>query len=449
MKEKMPASVLIAAEKLKTAGFQAWVVGGAVRDILLGRIPPDFDMATDAHPEDMLKVFPRVIPTGIKHGTVTIPGDPFIEITTFRRDGVYEDARRPKTVEWTKSIEEDLARRDFTMGAMAYEIDSNTFLDPYGGLKDLKRGRLRAVGEPVIRFREDALRMMRAARFASTHLFRPGKEILVAIQENSDLIKMVAWERIGDEFRKLMAGRRPSLGIEILRRGNLLSHVLPELNDAYGVPQNEYHLFDVYWHTLIATDEAPAGNLAVRFGALLHDIAKPLTRVVREDQSGHATFYNHEVLGVKLTRRILRRLCYGKDFAHQVLDLVRHHMFHYTDEWTDSAVRRFLKKVGPTMLPDLFLLREADRAGNGKRAAESRSITDLKAHIERVMNDDTALSIDHLAIGGQEIMDELGLSPGPAIGKLLNAALDAVIEDPDLNNRDKLVEFIRSKSKGS
>jgi len=446
---------------LKDNGFQCYVVGGIVRDFLLYKTIDDdseWDLATDAKPEEIFQIFSKkrikVIPIGIKHGTVAvIYKDKTYEITTFRIDKEYKDGRHPSEVVFTSSIEEDLARRDFTINAMAIDIIDGKFVDPFGGINDLKNKIIRAVGDPDIRFSEDGLRLMRACRFATKLEFTIEEKTLEAMKRNKDKIKNVSAERIRDELIKMLLAKKTSIGIEYMRISGLLEIVLPELNGCYGISQNIYHKYDVYTHSLITCDTV--GKLLantndkkriyrLKLAGLLHDIAKPVTKnEIIENGIEYSTFYNHEVVGAGITKKIMKRLRFSNDDIEYVTRLVRHHMFYYTDEWTDSAVRRFMRNVGLDLLDDLFILREADRIGSGKRQPGSVSIEKLKARIQKIIEEENAISLKDIKVNGHDIMNELGISPGPMVGKILNSLLQMVIEDPSLNEKEKLLTLAR------
>jgi len=449
------------AKMLKDKGFQCYIVGGIVRDLLLYKSINDdaeWDITTDAKPEEIVEIFSKkrikVIPTGIKHGTVTvIYKGKMYEITTFRIDKDYKDGRHPSEVIFTSSIEEDLSRRDFTINAMAIDIIDEKFIDPFGGMSDLEKNIIRAVGNPEVRFYEDGLRLMRACRFAAKLDFTIEEKTLEAIKKNKENLKRVSIERIRDELIKMLIAKRTSVGIEYMRISGLLDIVLPELSNCYGVSQNIYHKYDVYTHSLITSDAVSKilGDVndkkriyRLKLAGLLHDIAKPITKnEVIDNGVDHSTFYNHEVIGASITKRIMRRLRFSNDDIEYVTRLVRHHMFYYTEEWTDSAVRRFMRNIGLDLLDDLFVLREADRIGSGKRQPGSVSISKLKARIQKIIEEENAISLKDLKINGYDIMNELGIKPGPTIGKILNSLLQIVIDDPSQNEKEKLLSLAK------
>ncbi len=425
---------------LNAAGFEAWLVGGSVRDRLIGREGSDHDVATNARPEQVMEIFDRVVATGLRHGTVTVlvDGHP-VEVTTFRTEGDYTDARRPDSVNYVETMEEDLGRRDFTMNAMAFEPTGPRFLDPYDGLSDLRRGRIRAVGEALTRFREDGLRPFRAARFAAMLGFEPDPAVVRAIGGALGEASRVAPERIREELNRLLLAPRPSAGIEILRESGLLAVVIPELLEGYGVTQNRYHAFDVYGHTLAVLDHA-VPRLEVRLAALFHDIAKPRTKVV---VNGDGTFYNHQHVGAGMTRNIMTRLRYSNDLIETVTRLVDNHMFHYQPEWSDAAVRRFLRKIGPDLVADLFDLRIADSQGHGTAEGFPANLDALAERVNAELEKGSALSVSDLALNGGDVMRLLGMDPGPGVGEVLRFLLEKVTDDPGLNTPEGLEPLVQ------
>jgi tRNA nucleotidyltransferase (CCA-adding enzyme) len=430
-------------EALQAAGHEAWLVGGTVRDLLAGRSPGDPDVATSALPEQVVALFPRAIPTGIRHGTVTVMvGTVPVEITTFRVDEDYTDSRRPDAVTFVRSIDEDLKRRDFTINAMAWDPFGGRFLDLCGGMEDLEKGILRTVGEAAARFREDGLRPFRAVRFAVTLEFDIDPATLEAIPGALPQAARVAPERVRDELNRMLGGETPSRGFELMRTTGLLALVIPEILEGYGVYQNRYHAYDVYYHTLAVLDAAPADKLAVRLAALLHDIGKPRTKVVVD---GEGTFYSHQHVGSAMAREILTRLRYSREMVETVSLLVDQHMFHYQDEWSDAAVRRFIRRVGVEHVADLFDLRLADTLGNGLRPMFSEHLDRLKARVDAELESGSALSVRDLALGGNDVMKALNLPPGPEVGRALEYLLEKVIENPELNERAALLQLLERK----
>ena len=440
--QRVPPPILTLVRKLQESGQEAYLVGGCVRDLLRGTDVSDWDIATSARPEEVLHIFTRAVPTGLAHGTVTVPTEAGpCEITTFRVESAYTDARRPDRVTFVREIEPDLERRDFTVNAMAWDPLNRREVDPCGGRRDLAKRILRAVGDPVERFREDGLRPVRAARFAATLEFDLESGTAGALGEAKEQVARVAPERIRDELMKMLGAPRPSRGFEVLRRSGLLPIVLPELAATIAVPQNRYHAYDVYFHTLYTVDAAPADKPVVRLAALFHDLGKPGTRAEREN--GEATFYNHQFEGAKIAIAALTRLRFSRETTDLVAHLVEHHMFDYRSEWTDAAVRRFVQKVRPENIADLFDLRIADNIGNGTKTGFPHYLEELRERIDAILVARQALSLRDLRIGGEDVMRVLGIPPGPKVGEVLEQLLEEVVEDPERNDRARLLQRVR------
>ncbi len=421
------------------SGFECYLIGGCVRDLMLGYEIYDYDFATNARPEQVMKMFRRVIPTGIKHGTVTVlVKDMEFEVTTFRADGTYLDGRRPEQVHYAGSLDEDVMRRDFTINGMAYDFKKEEVIDHVGGLDDLNKGIIRTIGNPIDRFSEDGLRTFRACRFAAKLGFTIEEKTFEAISETLNVSAMVSAERVREELMKLLTSTRPSIGIEYMRRSGLLNLWLPELDSCYEIGQNKFHVHDIYYHSLYSCDAAPADKPLIRLSALLHDIGKVNTRRIGDD--GDYTFYNHEVIGARQVRKILKRLKFSNTECETVNNLVINHMFHYTDDWSDGAVRRFMRKVGVENIPDLFILREADRIGNGSRTGLPEPIMKLQKRIDKVIEAENAITVRDLNIDGNILMKRFDLSPGPMIGKILHELLEIVLDHPDMNTEEILLE---------
>ena len=414
------------------------LVGGSVRDVMLGREAHGvFDVGTDRLPTEVLAMFPRVEPLGLAHGTVLILHDGLrIECTTFRREGAYDDARHPGHVEFTSEIEADLARRDLTVNAMAFDPAEGRLWDPYAGLGDLEAGMLRAVGDPHARFHEDALRPVRLARLSATLGMTPEPETRAAMAGVRERAAMVAVERVRVELEKLMTAERPSTGWNLLRESGLLELWMPELASGYGVTQNRFHAWDVWDHGLHTCDAAPAEKPVVRWAALLHDIGKTETRVMRE---GEATFYGHDKIGAEQADRLLDRLRFSNDWRERIVLLVREHMFDYRREWSDAAVRRWLRRVGVENVADLFDLRIADAFGSGLRPLMVGGLEALRERVERLLEQSHALQVRDLAVDGADVMRVLGVPPGPEVGRVLSGLLEEVLEDPSRNTRERLL----------
>ncbi|MBN2354362.1 MAG: HD domain-containing protein [Spirochaetales bacterium] len=442
MKIRPPDGVKKISRRLIAHDFQAFLVGGAVRDALLGREVKDYDLATDASPADVLRLFPRVIPTGLKHGTVTIlEGGGQYEVTTFRLEGEYQDRRRPESVTWTSDIVEDLGRRDFTINAMAYDFSTNELLDPFGGKADLDRKIIRAIGDAEERLREDALRILRAVRIASQLEFSIEPATYKALEANAGLLTRISSERVRDEFNKILETGEPSSGLAVLGRLGLIALLLPELEACRGVAQPALHCFDVFTHSLYSCDGAPADNREVRLAALFHDIGKPPTRSA--NQRDEPCFYSHEKTGALMARDILTRLRYPGRVVDKVTHLIRCHMWMYEETWTDAAVRRFVRRVGREHLHDLFLLRRADQYGMCRRPIDPLPLIEFERRIDALLAAAHALSLKDLAVNGDDLMRELRLSEGEAVGVILDFLLESVLDDPALNERERLLTLAR------
>lgn len=442
----IPAPIKEIARILNTEGFQCFLVGGAVRDSIMGFTPKEYDIATNAKPEDVQRIFKYTIPTGIKHGTIlVILYDMHVEITTFRSDGNYSDGRHPDKVEYTASIEDDLPRRDLTINAMAYNISDGNLIDMFDGMKDIKNKIIRSVGNPYERFTEDGLRIMRAIRFATRLNFNIEKETFDAICHSTGMLTSIAYERIREEFNGILISDNPFRGIELLRKTGILALIMPELMQGFGVAQNRFHKYDVYYHILhtiqaVEPLETEELTLLVRLAALFHDIAKPMVQKKVSKQE-EPVYYNHEVVGANVAKKVMRRLKYSNAEIDFVTLLVRQHMFYYQDEWTDGAVRRFMKAVGIENIKPLLKLREADRLGSGNRKdKESKAIPKLLARIDKIIEEENAITVKDLKINGNDLMKEFNLKPGPIVGKILNYLLDLILDEPSLNDKEKLME---------
>jgi len=436
----------------REAGYECFLVGGSVRDLILerhgsartgGRDSGDFDFATNARPEEVRGLFRKVIPTGEKHGTMTVlaGGGLAFEVTTYRADGTYADGRRPEEVRFSDRLEEDVKRRDFTINGLAYDLERDEIIDLVGGLADIEKKIVRTIGNPLERFGEDGLRPYRACRIAAKFDFSIEAETFAAIGKSLETASRVSMERVRDELTKLLAVEKPSIGIEFMRQSGLLDLFLPELSACHGIIQNKYHRYDIYWHSLYSCDFANRREPFIRLAALLHDLGKLPTR--REQADGESTFYNHEVIGARITRRVMKRLKYSNDEITHVSNLVSNHMFHYTDAWTDGAVRRFMRKVGMENLEDLIALRMADRLGNGMRGGMPQPIRELRKRIDRIIEEQNAITVRDLDINGHVIMEEFGIKPGPIIGAILSQLLELVLDSPEMNVRSTLMEKAR------
>jgi len=441
--ELVAPPILAILERLRDGGHRAYLIGGATRELLRGKRIKDWDVGTSATPDEVLELYPGAITTGAKFGTLTIPTDAgHCEVTTFRVESGYADARRPDRVEFVRDLEEDLKRRDFTVNAIAWDPLTGRLVDPHGGLADLEVRILRAVGEPIARFKEDGLRPIRAARFTATLEFEIELRTAEALIEAREEVKRVAPERVQDELMKMLQADEPSRGFEVLRHAGLLDVWFPELQECVAVPQNRYHAYDVYFHTLYTCDAAPAEKPAVRLAALFHDVGKPRTRAERDD--GEATFYNHQFVGAEMAEEAMNRLRFSRDMTGRVVHLVRQHMFDYRPEWSEAAVRRFIRSVGVEHVADLFDLRIADNVGNGTKTGFPHYLEELSARVERILKAEEAITVLDIKIDGEDVMRELGIPPGRPVGEILNRLLEEVLEEPSLNVRERLLERLRA-----
>ena len=493
---KIPQPVLEILKALQEAGFEAYIVGGCVRDLLLGREPKDWDITTNALPEQIQKIFPDSFYENT-FGTVGIKVEPFssnrqdhgpsfvpligtmankkdvIEVTTYRTEFNYSDTRRPDKVIFTESLEEDLKRRDFTMNAIAlrmnqesriknhdkiqkkekvdlipnYELQITNYklTDPFGGVKDIENKVIRAVGDPDERFAEDALRLMRAVRFFAelrTPNTKPDSKnweietsTFEALQKNASIIQKVSWERIGDEFSKIILSDSPSEGVDLLQKASLLKYILPEIEEGIGVGQNLHHIYTVYEHNIRALQTCPSKKLEVRLAAFLHDVGKPRAK---RGEGYNSTFYNHDHIGARMTEKILTRLRLPQKVIKKATLLVDKHLFYYNvGEVTESSVRRLVRSVGLENMPDLMDVRIADRLGSGTPKAKPYKLRHLEYMIDKVSQD--ALSVRMLKVNGGDLMQTLDIKPGPVIGAILDVLLAEVIEDQSLNVKEKLL----------
>lgn len=432
------------AALLKEKNYRAYLVGGCVRDLILNRSPKDWDIATDALPEKIQELFPESVYEN-EFGTVGVKTESddstlkIVEITTFREEGRYTDKRHPDEVKFAKTIEADVSRRDFTINAIALSLEKTpAIVDPYGGSLDLEKKIIRTVGDPRERFEEDALRLMRAVRFSAELGFGIEEETAKAIKEKSGLLEMIAKERIRDEFIKLIMAPGAADAIEVLEELGLLKYIIPELREGIGCGQNKHHIYSVFDHNVRALRYTAEKNysLVVRLSSLLHDVGKPRTK---RGEGHNSTFYNHEVVGAKMTAEILDRLRFSKDVAQDVTHLVRSHLFYYNvGEVTEAGVRRFLARVGTEYVDDLIKVREADRIGSGVPKAVPYKIRHLLFMIDKVKSD--PISPKMLKLDGSDLMKLLSMSPGPRVGFILAALLEEVLDDPAKNTKEHLEE---------
>lgn len=450
----LPDDVYKIISKFSNAGFQIFIVGGVVRDILLKRPGKDWDFTTDAKPEEILKLFPEGI-YGNRFGTVIIPkkgeeydkdrGQSFFDITTMRQEGEYLDSRHPQTVIWTDNIESDLSRRDFTVNALALSINRDNkpeIIDPYGGKIDLEKKLIRCVGDPDKRFKEDALRLMRAIRFSAQLNFRIEDKTLASIKNNSALIQNISWERIRDELFKILESDNYYEGIVLLKETGLLQYILPEVTKCFGIVQEgpkHDRIYDIGEHLLLSLKFTPSKDPLVRFASLIHDIGKLET--FRRDQKGNVTFYGHEIVGARLVKEVGKRLRLSSKQIEKLYALVRWHMFTVSEHQTDSAIRRFIKNVGLENIEDMMAVRVGDRLGGGTQTETSWRMEEFKKRIEEVMK--KPFSISDLKITGTDVMEILQIKPGPKVGEVLNKLFQEVLEDASKNNKERLITRLK------
>ncbi|MCL2441625.1 MAG: HD domain-containing protein [Treponema sp.] len=431
-------------------GKEIYLVGGAVRDMLQKKKIHDWDLATNALPDEVTIIVKRaggkVIPTGIKHGTVTVLyKKASCEVTTFRTESDYTDGRRPDKVEYAGKIEEDLSRRDFTMNAIALRLPDCKIIDPFGGAKDIKAKTIRCVGNAAERFNEDGLRPMRAVRFASQLGFKIEKNTLDAIHGALHISIKVSWERVRDEFDKILNSAKPSQGFRLMEKTGLLELFLPELSFCRGIDQKGYHEYDVLDHSLLACDYAAANNFSheVRLAALFHDIGKPSVRELDASGGGAQavwTFYRHEEVSADICRKIMNRFRYPNAVIDKTCHLVKEHMFQYTDKWSDAAVRRFIARVGEDYLDDIYRLRRADIFGFSGKNPDYRSLKQLVERVNKVIEAGSAFTVKDLAVTGKDLMT-IGIPSGKIMGKILKELMETVLDDPEQNTRDRLLEI--------
>lgn len=465
MKSHIPPEVSHVTETLTKAGFEAFLVGGCVRDLMLQKLrrasrsesdrsvgPKDWDIATNATPEQIQALFPKTVYEN-KFGTVAVVNEDIsdetlkiIEVTPYRIEGKYSDQRHPDEVRFTRNIAEDLQRRDFTINALALSVSPETgekFIDLFDGQKDLKNKVIMTVGNPDERFKEDALRLMRAVRLAAELGFNIEKETAQSIKKNSKLLAHIAHERIRDEFVKIIMSGEPAKGVQMLHDFDLLKFIAPELEDGIKIEQNQAHLFPVWDHNLKSLDHSASKEwpLEIRLSALFHDVGKPASRRWSEEKKDW-TFYGHDVIGAKITAKILANLKFPKKTIDLVTTFVRNHLFFSdTDKITLSAVRRIVRNVGTDNVWDLMKVRFCDRVGMGRPKETPYRLRKYESMIEEAMR--APLSVSMLKLDGNELMKLLKMSPGPKIGQILHILLEEVLEDPDKNTREWLEKRAR------
>ena len=439
----IPEAVANVARVLEQGGFEAFLVGGCVRDLLLKRVPKDWDVTTNALPDEIVGLFPETFQNNVfgTVGIVTESSDPsvkVVEVTPYRVESEYSDARRPDNVSFTKNLDEDLKRRDFTVNAIAYSIDNDTVVDHFEGEQDILARRIRAVGNADERFAEDALRMLRAVRLATELDFMIEGETLSAIANNVANLGRISKERIRDEFSKIIASPQPMQGIILLEKLGMLSYVAPDLLDAIGVEQNGAHAYHVYEHLLRSVQHAADKNypFEVRLAALFHDIGKPASRRWSDEKKDY-TFHGHEVIGARMTKKALEALRFPRETIDIVVKLVRWHMFFSDPALISlSAVRRTIRNVGENQIVNLLDLRICDRIGTGRPKEQPFRFRQYKAMVDEALRD--PISVKMLKIDGIRIMEVTGERPGPKLGDALHALLEEVLEEPTKNTAEYL-----------
>lgn len=442
---KIPAEVIEVTRTLTKNGYGAYIVGGCVRDLLLNRAPKDWDVATNASPEHIQGLFENTFYTN-EFGTVGVvnegardPSLKVVEVTPYRTEGEYKDSRRPDSIAWAKTIEEDLRRRDFTINALAYEPEKRELLDLFDGQSDLTTGYIRVVGEPKARFAEDALRILRAVRIAAELNFFIEEKTRQALAKAAPQLGNISRERIRDEFARILMSDKPMKGLQLAEALGLLSFIAPEIAKGIGVEQNQAHSYDVFEHSVRSLQHAADKNwpLEIRLAALFHDIGKPASRR-RSEEKKDWTFHGHEVVGARMAKKILENLRFSRETTEKVVKLIRWHMFFSDpDKVTLSAVRRVVSNVGKESIWDLINLRICDRIGTGRPKEQPFRLRKYQSMIEQAMRD--PVSVGMLAIDGGDVIRETSEKPGPRVGWILHALLEEVLEDPSKNKREFLI----------
>lgn len=436
----LPDYILNILNTLEKKGYEAYVIGGSVRDILMKKIPNDWDITTNATPTELLEIFSSskyqndfgTVILAIKDNDDELVD--VVEITTYRSEKGYNDRRRPDEVKFETHLDKDLERRDLTINALAMNAEGE-ITDLFGGLKDINKKIIRAVGEPVDRFKEDALRMLRAIRLSSQLGFEIEAKTERGIKKMAGGLKFISQERIRDELIKMLKTSQPATAILRLHSNKLLQYIIPELEQAVGVKQNHHHIYTVFDHSWRSLENCPSLDWRVKLAALLHDIGKPKSKKII---NGKATFYNHEYIGAKMADKILKRLKFKNEDREKIVDLIRNHMFYYNvNEVTAASVRRLVKKVGKENLKDLIDLRVADRLGSGVPKAKPYKLRHLEYMMEKVQND--PISVKMLELSGDDLIKDLKFKSGPKIGAILDVLLSKVIDNPNLNKKTELL----------
>ncbi|MCL4364136.1 CCA tRNA nucleotidyltransferase [Patescibacteria group bacterium] len=436
---ELPKSVSDFLNEFHTKGFKIYIVGGAVRNLILGEEIDNWDFTTNARPEKIQDMFSDSFYNN-DYGTVSIPkGNLIFEVTPFRKEDNYEDHRHPEKIEWAETVEEDLGRRDFTINAIAY--DGKQVIDPFSGQKHLKDKLIVAVGDPDRRFREDALRLIRGIRFASQLGFMIEEKTRSSIEKNAKLITKISWERIRDEFFKILSSQHPSEGVLFLRNTGLLTFILPEVDICFTIPQKSpkrHHIYDVGTHLVMALKHCPSKDPITRFATLIHDVGKAKT-FRRDDKTGLITFYNHEVVGEKLATQIADRFKLSNKDKDKLVKLVQFHQFTVSEIQTDKAVRRFIRNVGKEYLDDIIDLRFGDRIGSGAKPDSWRFDLFRKRLIEVQKQ---PFQIKDLKVNGEDVMKILKIKPGPKVGEILKSIFDKVVDGKIKNEKEPLLHYI-------
>lgn len=462
---QIPTYVRNVSNTLIKNGYQAFLVGGSIRDLILGKTPEDFDIATNAYPEQITNIFEKSIPTGAKFGTITVisedeNGEKFdVQVTTYRSEADYVGGRWPSKVEFARTIDEDLSRRDFTINSIALDLStidssSQVLIDPYNGQQDLQLKIIKAVGNPIERFEEDGLRSVRACRLASQLQFSIEDNTFEAIKQTLHITKLVSIERFRDELMKLLLkSSKPSIGLRLMKESGILGIFIPELIEGVNVTQPQFHSDDVFEHSILTVDEAED---SVKLAALFHDIGKP--RTISVDERG-THFYGHDLVGAEMTKEIMKRLKFSNIEIDQTVRLVRWHMFYYpsadwrnaeepegkpTHGWTDAAIRRLIQNVGgPDAMDELLKLRIADQQSNKKYTFNREELDAISKRVAEVKAKEMALQISDLDITGNDLIENFNLNSGPILGAILNHLLDKVIEEPGLNKKIDLLRLAK------
>lgn len=435
IKSNLPDDVQFAIKTIRDYGGEAYLVGGCVRDMILMKQPKDYDIATNLRLDRLKEIFPSSVVIGKQFSIIKLPGN--IDIATYRIDGPYSDGRHPDTVMFVDDIIQDLSRRDFTMNAIAFDLDR--YIDPFNGMDAIRRGVIQTVNSAKVRFKEDALRMLRAFRFSSLLGFNIANSTYKAIREMKGLVRNVSKERIRDELLRMFEGENILGTLFSMSACGLLFEVFPDLRTCKGFSQNKYHKYDVLEHSFRAVESVPKEKPLLRMAALLHDVGKPST--CKDYGKPIASFHNHEYAGADMSDTILKELKLSNSEVEYITTMIRAHMFGYREEMKDSAIRRLLRRIGKENIGDLMQLKYADRVGNGlKEVTEFKWDTKLKQRVDKILEGEHALTLKSLAINGRDLM-AIGIEDGPFMGKILKTCLDCVLEHPEKNTKDDLIQL--------